>query len=301
MLELTVQRALSEEATAALAGKFLNDRDYTFLLPQEPCRVYRDDGSLLLSYLPEVCDQDTCTRAWGALRGVAKTVTNRGTAAGFSPVRRLLKDGSRTKTTQTPLAPELKGVGTAIVGAYERAGHRFPACRLTAFNLDHPDKFAAAVPFFQQIDSVFHRAAPERWAAQMARVRDTHPAWVIHGTSFTTVTVNKNFRTAVHTDRGDLREGFGVMTALRAGEYAGCYFVFPAYRVAVDMRTRSVLLADVHEWHGNTELVGVPGRYERISCVLYYRAKMERCLSPEAELLVGKRRQVGDPIWPRGG
>jgi hypothetical protein len=35
------------------------------------------------------------------------------------------------------------------------------------------------------------------------------------------------------------------------------------------MRDRDVLLADVHEWHGNTPLLGVPGGYQRISTVFY--------------------------------
>ena len=49
----------------------------------------------------------------------------------------------------------------------------------------------------------------------------------IHDTVFTTVTVNKNFRTAAHYDAGDLKEGFGNLAVLQTGEYSGAYTVIP--------------------------------------------------------------------------
>lgn len=115
----------------------------------------------------------------------------------------------------------------------------------------------------------------------MVRVRATHPSWLIAGTAFTAVTVNRDFRTAVHKDRGDLRAGFGVLTALRAGTFSGCHLVFPAYRVAVDLRTRGVLLCNVHEWHGNSPLVA-----EIIEEL--------KALADEALELTGKR---GERTW----
>lgn len=81
---------------------------------------------------------------------------------------------------------------------------------------------------------------------------------MIADTAFTTVTISRDFPTAVHRDRGDLAAEFGVMAAVRAGEFGGCYLGFPKFRVAVDRRTTDVLLADVHEAHGNTDLVGTP-------------------------------------------
>lgn len=50
------------------------------------------------------------------------------------------------------------------------------------------------------------------------------------------------------------------------------------------MNDGDVLLADVHEWHGNTPLVPTRWPYERISFVFYYRAKMLECGSAAEEL-----------------
>jgi hypothetical protein len=295
---------LPDAEVAALKGTFLGEGSYDLLVPQEPTAVYRPDGELLLKYLPNELPGDLCAQAYDALQNMGNSaeLTNRGTATGVRSRRSIRADGSRSNTTRVDYreAQHLSKSACAVVGSIERSGGRFPVCRLTAYTLDEPDHFAAAVPWFQTIDQVFKRECPDRYQAQLGMVQQTHPAWVIHGTAFTTVTINRDWRTAVHQDAGDLREGFGVMTALRAGTFEGCYLVFPAFRVAVDMRTRCVLLADVHQWHGNTALKGLPGEFRRVSCVLYYRRRMHACLSPEKETEVAKRRRPGDAIWPPG-
>jgi hypothetical protein len=62
------------------------------------------------------------------------------------------------------------------------------------------------------------------------------------------------------------------------------------------MGSGDVLLADVHQWHGNTPLILHPGA-ERISIVLYYREKMQYCGTESQELETAKRRTEG-PLFP---
>ena len=146
------------------------------------------------------------------------------------------------------------------------------------------------MPLIRAVDARFRETLPERYAAQQAVVEATSPDFYISGTVFTTLTVNMNFRTAVHQDVGDYKPGFGVMTAIRRGVYEGCYLCFPKYRVAVDMQTGGLCLADVHEWHGNTPLVP-KGKYARLSLVFYYRELMQRCGSSAEELERVKNQQ----------
>jgi len=194
-------------------------------------------------------------------------------------------DGSISSTNQSP------EVLSGAIGFLDR-----PICRTTVFTAREIDDWMRIKPFIRAVDKVFRDNAPERYAAQLKAVKQTPSEFVIRGTAFTTVTVNRNFRTAAHKDEGDLPEGFGVMSVLSAGNYSGGYLVFPKYRVAVDMRTRDVLLADVHEYHGNTPLVGVEGGFERISTVLYYRSNMRFCGTPARELKRAKNRRPGDRL-----
>jgi hypothetical protein len=121
---------------------------------------------------------------------------------------------------------------------------------------------------------VFREYLPERYAAQAGAASRIDKSFLIDGLPYTTVTINRNWQTAVHLDEGDFHEGFGALTLLTAGDFTGGELAFPQYRVAVDYRMQDVLLADVHEPHCNLPIVGSEGEYERVSLVLYFREGM---------------------------
>jgi hypothetical protein len=125
-----------------------------------------------------------------------------------------------------------------------------------------------------------------RWEAQFEKASQTPSIWLLKTseghTPFTTITCNKSWRTAAHVDKGDLKEGFGVMCCL--GDFEGCDLVFPRYRTAVRYREGDVILADVHQVHGNTPLLRPDGSVpevgrepERLVCVFYYQEDMDKC------------------------
>ena len=103
------------------------------------------------------------------------------------------------------------------------------------------------------------------------------PKFVIDDTAFSTVTINYNWRTALHKDAGDLKEGYGNLVVLEEGKYKGGETGFPQYGVCVDVRQGDFLAMDVHEWHCNTKLVGITKDYARVSMVAYLRENMIRC------------------------
>lgn len=295
MRTIHLQSALPDSVVDGYAGEFLSEShfDYDKLITGEDADVHKPDGSLLLRYRKDVLPRNVLVPAWSVLRHVETRSMNRGLAAGksvnyqvdgrdakrasatrFNPV---LLDGTMSKTMYAN--PSESG----IIGYFDRS-QRQPYCRMTAFNIDHHREFEIALPFIYAISEAFRQHYPERYKAQMDVVGKTEPYYIIRNTVFTTITVNRNFRTACHKDKGDLSAGFGVMSVLEAGSYSGCYLIFPKYRTAVDMRTGGLCLADVHEWHGNSPLVGREGGYERVSVVCYYRAKMIECGSPMEEL-----------------
>lgn len=291
---IQLDSALPDETVDAWAGQFMDESHYDFVT-SEDVEIRKPDGSVLLRYCPDRLPIDVCAAAFSILKEAAGKTENRGHAGGRldqvakvhwptnakvtgdGRYRKIKKDGTISNTARA------NSVKSGIVGYFDRYP-RIPYCRLTAFNLEHPERFQTSIPFIRAVDGVFKEESPERHEKQMGMIRKTSPDFYIHGTAFTTITVNSNFRTALHKDAGDYVDGFGVMACLRAGEYEGGYLVFPKYRVAVDMRTCGVCLADVHEWHGNTRMNGVPGQFERLSCVFYYREHMADCGSAAEEL-----------------
>lgn len=252
----------------------------------EDTDVYKPDGSVLLKFRAGVLPRPLCDTVRPSLRKAARTTNNRGVHE-----RRRKQDGTLSNTGMAP--PQQSG----LVGYFDRTP-REPFCRTTEFSFDprRREDFAWITTLAQAADGVFARECPDRYGAQSAAVSKTGSEWVLPETVFTTVTVNRNFPTHVHVDKGDLPEGFGVLTVIEQGEYDGCYLVFPRYRVAVDLRTTDVLLCDVHEAHGNSPFVGIKGEYERLTAVLYFRKNMVKCRSRAEEVRLAQTRPAGTPL-----
>lgn len=257
----------TDEYVEALKGQFLYEipgKHYDHFVARD-MNVYMPDGSLLLALRRNVISPDVCVRAFQSIPSAARVTNNRGTASGSERFRKQRQDGTPSEWLYA------NPVESGIVGYFDK-----PYCRTTAFTRDQVTKWNGFLPYIEAVNQVFARVLPDRYAAQIEAVRNTPSKYVIPGTAFTTVTINRNWSTAVHTDEGDLAEGFGVMSMLRAGLFFGGQLVFPKWRVAVHLRTGDVLLANVHEYHGNMKILGIPP-YDRISMVFYFRSNMRNC------------------------
>lgn len=193
-------------------------------------------------------------------------------------------------------------VASNPIGFYE-AGKNFAdlPCRLTHFTRTNYEKYQTGLPFIQRIDRLFKNLIPEAYERQRSRA-DEKPHLKIPETCFSTVTINRNFRTALHRDAGDFKGGFGNLTVIERGKYHGGYTVFPQFGVAINLRKNDFVAMDVHQWHANTQLyetdedkeyneslpndykdnpeVGTAGlykKYTRISFVCYLREKIATC------------------------
>lgn len=284
MLSLQLRSKRADAEVAPLLGKLAGERDFGVLLT-ESARVYKPNGELLLAYLRAGKTEVNANAAYPFLHALRSSTTrNRGMYGGQGRQTAIKSDGTKSKTTTT--AP----VRSVIVGNFDRYP-RIPFCRQTALATQHPQEWAKCLPMIQEVARLMQKHAPARYEAQARVAASTHPAYVLPSTPFTTLTVNNTVAGGYHTDAGDYKPGFGVMSVLRRGKYRGGLLVVPAYGIAVDMQDRDVLLFDVHEVHGNTPLVGEGpacepenGGHERISVIYYFREKMPECLSPAEEL-----------------
>lgn len=254
--------------------KWLDESHYDRVV-EDSTTVLKPDGTPLLIYVRDVLPLSLCQRAFDAFKNAPLSSSNRGMAAGgrFRPLK---ENGERSRTVQS------KPIPSGVVGFLDRA-ERNPYCRMTALTLDHLADYHAARPFFVAASKAFETLAPDRWAAQRRFVDGVATDFCIPNTVFTTVTVNRSWRTAAHQDAEDYRPGFGVMAALEGGHFAGGELIFPKFRTAVDMRTGGLCLADVHELHGNAPLIVRPPS-QRLSFVFYAREKMQQCGSAAEEL-----------------
>ena len=133
------------------------------------------------------------------------------------------------------------------------------------------NKFKEFIPVFQHVSKIYKELVSERYKKQLECINKIHRDYVIEDTVFTTVTVNKNFRTALHKDKGDLEDGFGNMVVVSSGKYDNGYTLFPQYGIGVDCRDGDFISMNVHEWHCNAPIIGDGNR---ISFIFYLREKM---------------------------
>lgn len=292
--------------SAAEAERFCGiqpTREHYDALFRESVRINKPDGSPLAVFLRSPIAPELCEAAYHTFHLMDAAPVNRGIAAiGRGAPRPVMKKGQRSNTRFIPTEMlKAAGLGDAVSGVagYMDRYPRMPFCRKTKFSIDHAAAFESALPFVREVGDLFRRHIPDRYAAQVAAIERTEKDFVIPGTPYTTITVNRNFPTRVHQDAGDLKAGFGCMSVLRRGRYSGGFFTMPRWGVAFDCGQGDVLLADVHEWHGNTRISGLPGSYERISCVFYYRERMAQCGTAAQELERARNRRKGDPVTGR--
>lgn len=282
MISIRVRSRISPEELELKKGRVIGDDAYNLLLTG-PATVYGPTGKPLCVYLPGAMAGLITPEVYQVLHGLRTEVSdNRGMAGATARFR----IGEQKRTYARPLS-------SAIVGAIDPGG-TFKYCRLTAWTGRHLPEFELLRPVLQQVAVHMHAYVPDRFDAQMDEIASTHPDWVVPGTPFTTVTVNNTYPTGVHTDKGDLDKGFSTIFCVRRGSYSGGLFVFPEYRVAVDLQDNDLVLMDAHQWHGNTAIVCSCGTRllgycttcgaERISVVSYMRTQMTACGSEAEEI-----------------
>ena len=284
MKVLKVNPLMSKEKADGFIGTLLTDKDYQTLIDYD-CDVYcAETGNLLAKFRRKVIPIDMIKYSYKSFQEAATVTTNRTAASGQEGSYRINEDGTKGKTRVTP------GVNSGIIGYFDRT-MRFPYCRMTSFTSQKFEKWNKCLPIVKRVNDLYKELIPEKWEIQKNYCEKTSPDFVIKDTVFTTVTVNKNFQTAVHTDKGDLQEGFGNLVALRKGRYVGGYFVLVRWGVAFNLQNGDVLFTDVHQPHGNTPIRKLEPDAERISLVIYYRENMINCGSAEEEVYVAKRRE----------
>jgi hypothetical protein len=290
------KKYLSDTEIAKKEGEMFNS-NHQYLIIDSNTDVYKDSKMKipLLKYRRNVISNQLTKLAIESFRGATKGQNdNRGAAAGKIDLTKILErrpylKGRFTKTSRfrTYMFREdgtasrshiANPANSGIVGWFDKGTRKnagnYPPCRLTAFTKKNLQEYQHSFPFIKKVDQLFKKYLPKQWKNQKKQAFKTKAH--IADTCFSTITVNRDFRTALHRDSGDYQQGFGVMSVCTTGDLKGGYFLFPQYKIAVKVRNGDILLADVHEWHCNSP---IKGKGERFSFVFYLRENMEKACS----------------------
>ena len=299
---INVKTKLDKDGIKAITGKFIDESYIKYPLISENTSVYNEHGELVLVFLKNIVPFNFAKQAYPFLRKASTPSNNRGMASGdlsgykvgdkldhltigkidgnrFYPLK---KDGTLSNS------PKSKLVLSGVIGYMDRYA-RIPYCRATELTRKYFDEYKKTLPYIRYISAMFEKYVPEKYNKQKEYWEKINKDFRIDKTAFTSITVNKNFRTSCHYDKGDYKDGFGNLSVLESGSYSGAYTVIPKYGIAVDVRNCDICFFDVHELHGNTELK-TKGMAERISVVCYTREKMIKCGTAKEELQIALER-----------
>lgn len=199
-------------------------------------------------------------------------------------------------------------VNSGVAGAMGRYP-RIPFARLTSYSRNYPELFSKSFPYLRDLNFFFKELLPERWKLQREAADKIDPRFLVDNTVFSTITVNKNFRTAAHRDAGDFGPGFSNLGVISGGKsYKGGYLVLPEYRVAINIRPGDLLLIDNHTCiHGNTPIEPEnpsddPESIVRCSVVAYLRedlleAGVKEYEDARSEFIEERRLNHNHPLW----
>ena len=257
------------------------NRSSTLIL-KEDCNVYTEEGKLLLKFRKNKISKSYCDLLFNNMKGAAVKTRGRAIAAGIP------KEGIysyvKSKTSGKMIHQLNSKAPSGFVGYYDNKsffGYKnitesLSLCRTTAYTSKYFQRFQACLPAFKRINDIYKSLVPIHYKNQKKAILKIDPEYVIKDTIFTTVTVNKNFRTALHKDSGDYKRGFGNLIVCSEGDYSGGYTLFPQYGIGIDCRNGDFLAMNVHEWHCNSAITapkdGPQGT--RMSFVFYLREKM---------------------------
>lgn len=317
IINIDASNCLSDRECDDLKGTYMGNNSYETII-SEDCDYYCE-GVPIFKFRKNAFNKDLLTTAWDNCKNMAVASRGRGAAAGpIDPesvywkkreiawsskwsAKYMVVDKKTGEKKQSKMRVN-NTTASSPIGYYGKTkglGVDLP-CRLSHYTRTNLDKYHKATPFFQAIANHYKDLLPDQYNSQMerAKVNDYH----IPETPFSTITINRNFRTALHQDSGDFG-GWACLSVLEENKYSGGLFVLPKFKVAIDMRHGDLLIADVHQYHGNTELyeseedkkyndenpqktfndnleVGVLGlnnRFSRISFVCYLREDIINC------------------------
>ena len=309
--KIYLDRIISDEELKSVKGTFLHS-GYVHNFINYDCDIYDSyTREFICSYRKKRIK--TSHKAWSNYRHLSVASRGRGASAGpidptsiYWSKRDLIKTNGFKTSYMVKGKPSKMSVNNQVsstpIGFFEKTkalGIDKP-CRLTFHTSQSLKEYENGKPYIHELNKWFKHIRPQEHKLLLDRA-NLQPEFKIDHTAFSTVTMNRNFRTAVHQDAGDFGH-IAVLSCLEYGKYSGCLFLLPAWGIGIDLRQDDILVANVGNYHCNSEIyttleqdeynaklpkvfkgnpavgtVGIYEDYSRITFVSYLREKLIDC------------------------
>ncbi len=275
----------------------LGEFNTTNVLFNQDVTLYDETGDLVFCFKKNVIDNSLYDFSDKIVKMSKQESVNRGNAAGKVTIEGLVKGKEHWKAYPEKLCnqkgEEINGstssaffiyndgrvskrarsnsVQSSALGGFDKSPQH--PCRLTHYTKRILKDYPSIFPLSSAISNTYLDLFPDYHKKQKEIYDDAPVDYVIPNSVFSTITLNHDFRTACHMDKGDCKKGLTCFTVKKCGDYTGGELCFPEYDVGCNVQQGDLLIFNPHVMHCNNELFGEG----RMSMVFYIRQKMNLC------------------------
>lgn len=286
-----LKRVFSEkDANKKFLGKSPSEKDADKIYRKEATRFLGPDGEEVATVLRGAVPVSLERKYQGVVKKSFRTTNNRGTASGQKLKLKVKENGTISKVRVSA-----KKVESSILGYFERTA-RLNFCRKAGESAYYSGaSFNVLREYAEHLSDLFKKVLPEEYEKNKLFSDKISPDFRLGSSLYTTITLNRNFRTFYHRDKGNSKEVMSTMTVASSGSWYGGDLIFPEYGFGVELRGGDAIIMKNTSIHGNTRIKGF-GDFKRVTSVFYARARMIYCGLLDEELERVSSKDKGDGL-----
>jgi len=293
----------------ATAGEFYDIDHYDSIITESQYG-FNTRGEVLFCFVKGAINPDNRRKYANVIRSCCKSKTkNRGASAGPVDLRYFPKKAvalcdkygnefDDDKPRYSVYYKEADGkivnrcqsnqVRSGVAGYFDKVAGL--PCRKVGWSNKNPLKHEDLIELAKEIEQTHMTHCETSYKFHKKEAEKCSPELLFKDTIYSTMTLNYDFRTAVHKDKGDLEGGLSTLTIFEdvPDNYTGFYLGLPEYKVAFDVRDGDTLIFNAHEFHANTDFQVLSDELPiddlsgenfagRMSVVCYLRNRIKDC------------------------
>ena len=293
----------------AKAGEFYDKEHYDTII-KDSCYGFDEEGNILFCFIKDAIKKENRKKYKDIIRSNCKSKTkNRGASAGPVDLRYFPKKAVELcdkngnpftdgKDRYSVFYKDADGkvvnrcqsnqVRSGVAGYFDKVAGL--PCRKVGWSNSNPLKHEVLIGLAKEIEENHKVYCNNSYNYHRKKADEVPQELLFKDTIYSTMTLNYDFRTATHKDKGDLVGGLSTLTIFEDEEnnYEDFYTGLPEYKIAFDVRDGDTLIFNAHEFHANTDFKVLSEKLKiddltgnnfagRMSVVCYMRNRLNKC------------------------
>lgn len=293
----------------AKAGEFYDSSHYDKVITESEYG-FNGQGEVLFCFIKGAIKEEKRREYANIIRSACKSKTkNRGASAGPCDLRYFPKAATvlcdkhgnefnddkprysvfyKNKEGKVVNRCQSNMVRSGVAGYFDKVAGL--PCRKVGWSNRNPLRHEKLIELASEIEENHKKFCETSYKYHKEQASKCREDLLFKDTIYSTMTLNYDFRTASHIDKGDLKNGLSTLTIFEdvPNNYSKFYLGLPEYKICFDVRDGDTLIFNAHEYHANTEFEVLSDKLPvddltgnnfagRMSVVCYLRDRLHLC------------------------